>query len=92
LRDEVDLDAGILAIRDTKFGKSRIVPIHPTTVAVLADYAKRRDEQRFAPISPTFFIGEQGRPLNYGAIILVFWTVSRQIGLLHHDSAVDRFR
>lgn len=86
-RDEVDLDAGILSIRDTKFGKSRLVPIHPTTVAVLADYAKRRDAQRFASFSPTFFIGEQGRPLNYGAIILVFWTVSRQIGLRHQGDA-----
>lgn len=86
-RDEVDLDAGTLTIRDTKFGKSRAVPIHPTTVAVLADYARRRDAQRLTPISPTFFIGEQGRPLNYEAIFSVFRTVSRQIGLRHQGDA-----
>jgi|TARA_R110000772_G_scaffold205498_2_gene315856 integrase len=77
----VDLDGGILTIRDTKFGKSRIVPIHPTTVTVLADYARRRNAHRFKNVSPTFFIGEQGRPLNHSALHLAFRTVSREIGL-----------
>nr|WP_292634370.1 tyrosine-type recombinase/integrase [Mesorhizobium sp.] len=36
-RDDVDLDQGILIIRETKFGKSRLVPLHATTVAVLSD-------------------------------------------------------
>lgn len=36
-RDDVDLDQGILTIRETKFGKSRLVPLHATTVAVLSD-------------------------------------------------------
>src|SRR3546814_5859058 len=39
---DVDLGAGLLTIRDTKFGKSRLVPVHSTTVAVLTDYAKDR--------------------------------------------------
>ncbi|WP_245313186.1 tyrosine-type recombinase/integrase [Bradyrhizobium macuxiense] len=30
-RDDVDLDAGVLTVRLTKFGKSRLVPLHPTT-------------------------------------------------------------
>ncbi|MFK0297407.1 hypothetical protein ACIQU6_44065 [Streptomyces sp. NPDC090442] len=30
--------------RGTKFGKSRLVPLHPTTVERLADYQRRRDE------------------------------------------------
>lgn len=80
-RDDVDLDAGILTIHASKFGKSRIIPIHPTTMSVLADYARRRDVQWPTPVSPTFFIGEQGRALNYSAMILVFRTVARQISL-----------
>ena len=79
--DDVDLGAGLLTIRDTKFGKSRLVPIHSTTVAVLTDYAKCRDAICSPPISPTFFVGEQGRALNHSAIHLIFRTVSRQIGL-----------
>ena len=86
-RDDVDLDAGVLTIRDSKFGKSRAVPIHSTTVSVLTDYARRRDAQCLAPTSPTFFIGEQGRRLNYEAIYLVFCTVSREIGLRHPGDA-----
>ena len=42
-RDDVDLDAGVLTVRLTKFGKSRLVPLHPTTCAALRGYADRRD-------------------------------------------------
>ena len=39
--DDVDLNEGILTIRGAKFGKSRLVPIHPSTRTVLSDYASR---------------------------------------------------
>lgn len=86
-RDEVDLDAGVLTVHASKFGKSRIVPIHPSTASVLTDYARRRDAQWPTPTSPAFFMGEQGRELNYSAIHLVFLAVSRQIGLRHPGDA-----
>jgi len=86
-RDDVDLDAGVLTVRDSKFGKSRVVPIHSTTASVLADYVARRDAQWPTPRSPAFFIGEQGRAMEYSAINLVFQTVSRQIGLRHPGDA-----
>ena len=38
-RGDVDCDAGVLLIRESKFGKSRLVPLHPTTVAALDAYA-----------------------------------------------------
>ena len=41
---DVDLQSGILAIRESKFGKSRFVPIEDSTRAALARYAKQRDE------------------------------------------------
>jgi integrase len=34
-RDDVDLASGILTVRQTKFGKSRLIPLHPTTRAAL---------------------------------------------------------
>ena len=40
---DVDWSEDILTIRDTKFGKTRLVPLHPSTRKVLAAYAKRRD-------------------------------------------------
>ncbi|BCH19152.1 tyrosine-type recombinase/integrase [Mesorhizobium sp. L-2-11] len=80
-RDDVDLDQGILTIRETKFGKSRLVPLHATTVAVLSDYAARRDVHLVAPRSPYFFVAEQGGRLLHQYVHRVFWQLSRQIGL-----------
>ncbi|AZO50286.1 MAG: integrase [Mesorhizobium sp.] len=81
LRDDVDLDQGILTIRETKFGKSRLVPLHATTVAVLSDYAARRDAHLVAPRSPYFFVAEQGGRLLHQYVHRVCWQLSRQIGL-----------
>ena len=59
-RDDVDLDQGLLTIRSTKFGKSRQLPLHPTGVAALAAYARRRDERRPKQKSPSFFTSAIG--------------------------------
>jgi integrase/recombinase XerD len=40
--DDVDLDKGILTIRDSKFFKTRLVPIGPRTGQILGEYARRR--------------------------------------------------
>ena len=40
--DDVDLVNGILTIRETKFRKSRLVPLHPTTTQALARYADHK--------------------------------------------------
>ena len=42
-RDDVDLVNGVLTIRETKFGKSRYVPLHATTQRALQRYAELRD-------------------------------------------------
>jgi integrase len=80
-RDDVNLDQGILTIRETKFGKSRLVPLHITTVAVLSDYAVRRDAHLGVPRSPYFFVAEQGGRLLHQYVHRVFWRLSRQICL-----------
>ncbi|WP_456856744.1 tyrosine-type recombinase/integrase [Bradyrhizobium sp. USDA 4501] len=59
-RDDVDLDAGVLTVRPTKFGKSRLVPLHPTTRTALRDYAHRRDAMLGSRCGSTFFVAEQG--------------------------------
>lgn len=41
--DQVDLVAGELAVTSSKFAKSRVLPLHPTTVEALRDYRARRD-------------------------------------------------
>lgn len=41
--EEVDLNAGILTVRNTKFGKSRLVPLHSATIGVLSEYLTQRE-------------------------------------------------
>lgn len=84
-REDTDLRQGILIIRDTKFGKSRLVPVHATTREVLLDYAARRDEHPDRRGSPYFFVTEQGRRLLMQYVHPVFWQLSRQIGLRSQD-------
>jgi integrase len=80
-RNDVDLDAGMLTIRLTKFGKSRFVPVHPTTCAVLRNYAQRRDAHLPTCRDPHFFVAERGGALFYQGVHRVFLQLSREIGL-----------
>jgi len=59
-RRDVDLENGILSIRETKFGKSRFVPVSGSTRAALVDYAKKRDEIWPHPRTEAFFISSRG--------------------------------
>lgn len=80
-RDDVDLDAGVLTVRLTKFGKSRLVPLHPTTRTALRDYAHRRDALLRSRCGSTFFVAEQKGRLLHQYVHRVFWRLSRDIGL-----------
>jgi integrase len=63
LRDaDVDLKRGMLTIRQTKFAKSRLLPIHPSTVAALAKYRKARARHRSTTTDMPFLISSRGRP------------------------------
>ncbi len=80
-RDDVDLGEGLLTIRNTKFGKSRQLPLHPTTVEALAGYARRRDQRRPRPKSPSFFTSAIGTRLLRDNICTVFPRLVRETGL-----------
>ena len=80
-RDAVDLDGGVLTVRLTKFGKTRLVPLHPTTVAALRGYADRRDAHLGSRCDCTFFVAEQGGRLLHQYVHRVFWRLSRETGL-----------
>ncbi len=79
---DVDLDAAVLTIRGTKFGKSRLVPLHASTCKVLADYIARRKRHWAArPVSSYLFVSSWGTRLDGGDIHRTFYALSRQIGL-----------
>jgi site-specific recombinase XerD len=62
-RSEVDLDNGILSIRQSKFGKSRFVPIADSARAALVDYPKRRDKLCLRRTTEAFLLSERGQHL-----------------------------
>jgi integrase/recombinase XerD len=81
---DIDWAEGVLTIRRTKFGKSRLVPLHASTVKVLAAFAKRRDRffaERSARTVSHFFVTKFGTPLPDACVYRVFWALSRQIGI-----------
>jgi integrase len=79
--DDVDLDHGVLTVRGTKFGKSRLVPIHTSTRQVLADYRARRAKLLGDRHAVHFFVTQTGHQLDGGDVHRVFYRLSRQTGL-----------
>jgi len=81
--DRSDLDTGeaIVTIRDSKFAKSRQVPLHPSTLAALADYADIRERWCLGANSPSLLISTAGTRLISQNVEFVFARLVRQAGL-----------
>jgi integrase len=77
---DVDLDQAVLHVRVTKFRKSRLVPLHPSTIAPLRSYAEQRDHVTRPLPTGAFFIGTHGEPLPYNTIRTVFQHLRRSLG------------
>ena len=75
-----------MTILRTKFGKSRFVPLHSSTIQALHNYAQRRDDILPRPSSPAFFLSERGRRLNTDIVHQTFNDLSKQIGLQASDN------
>src|SRR5262249_56052582 len=80
--EDVDLQTNVLTIRNTKFGKTRLIPIHPSSRRLLADYLARRN-RRWArrPVSTYVFVSNRGNRLDRGQIHRNFYVLSRHAGL-----------
>jgi integrase/recombinase XerD len=80
-RDDVDLDAGLLAIRNSKFDKSRQLPLHPSTVTALDDYQRIRARLRPRPHTSNFFVSPAGTTLSGNNMRAVFRQLVNHVGL-----------
>ena len=80
-RSDVDLQSGILFVRESKFGKSRFVPIHGSTRTALAGYVQRRDELVQRLQGEAFFVAESGLPLQASAVRRTFAKLSQAVVL-----------
>lgn len=100
---DVDLAGAVLTIRDSKFFKSRLVPIGSKTVQILTDYHNHRNSRRNGPDSP-FFIAKNSKEIPIHMLERAFIQVRNHAGLgrqgdprcqprlhdLRHTSAVHR--
>jgi integrase len=64
-RTDLDWTEGVLLIRESKFGKSRLVPLHPSGVAALREYSEMRDHLQPQPLDAAFFLSRNRKRLIY---------------------------
>lgn len=78
---DVDFDTGVLQVRESKFGKSRLVPVHESTLRALGGYAERRGQFRVQPGNHSFFVSLTGRRLIYVSVDEVFRQLRAEGGI-----------
>jgi integrase len=81
---DVDLKAGVLTVRQTKFAKSRLVMLHPSAVAALRAYLAVRDRYVQATPRTPLFIACRGRllgqPFGDHGVQRIFDQLRRELG------------
>jgi integrase len=76
---EVDFAHGLLTVSQTKFRKSRLVPLHPTTVAALKQYADVQKRKFGGQETETFFVSDRCKPLPYTTVCNTFVYLRRSL-------------
>lgn len=74
-RTDIDWSSGVLLIRESKFGKSRLVPMTESTLQALADYAGLRDQLQRRVRQPSFFTSRTRQRLCYQVVSAAFRAV-----------------
>ena len=74
-----DLTPDGLIIRETKFHKCRLVPLHETTEQALRSYLRRR--RRIAGATTHIFVSGRLQPLNQETVRYAWWSLLQQVGL-----------
>jgi integrase len=99
--EDVDLKYGMLTIHQTKFGKSRQVPMHLSTVEALRRYRRMRElAGASAQENSPFFVATRGRrrglPLSTRQVDRVFAGLREQLGWrnrgTHHAPRIHDLR
>lgn len=71
-RTDIDWTTGVLRIRESKFGKSRLVPVSESTLQALSDYARLRDQLQRRVRQPSFFTSRTRNRLCYAVVSQAF--------------------
>lgn len=79
-RGDVDFDAAVITIREAKFDRTRLVPLHQSTTEALSRYATQRDDLCSQPSSDTFFLSSVGSALNRSAVSKALRQITTAMG------------
>jgi integrase/recombinase XerD len=74
-RDDLDRAEGVLRIRESKFGKSRLVPLHASAVDALVRYDHTRQQLLPEPATESLFVSLRGTRVIYETV----WPVHRRL-------------
>jgi integrase len=84
--DDLDTTGGQLLLRQTKFGKDRLVPLHPSTTETLLRYRDLRDQQHRHLRCPALLISTAGTRLHHSNVSLVFARLTGQAGIVRRSA------
>ena len=84
LVEDVDLRQGLLTIRNTKFGKTRLVPLHPSARCALERYGRQR-QTLVGHRTQCFFVSSQGQPMVARNVWKTFRLLRGRVGLHASD-------
>jgi integrase len=80
-RPDLDLANGLLTVRGSKFGKSRELPLHPTTVTALRECLRIRDAHQHSDLTDALLISPAGTRLIYCNVHATFRHLRADAGL-----------
>lgn len=84
---DVDLHTAVLTIGNTKFNKTRLVPVGPDLQKALIAYAALRDQRKHsADVNAPFFVERAGSHVPYNTICHAFQTLRAYAGVVCVDS------
>lgn len=84
---DVDLDQAVLCIRESKFYKTRLVPLGQDLSMVLNQYVQRRSITHSKESTAPFFCFLDGRILSQSAVRSAFRRLRIQAGVQRNDGA-----
>lgn len=77
---DVDLAQGLLTVRNGKYGKTRVVPLHPSAIKRLKKYRSLRDSLVARSKRPFFFCTQRAPRVTYAAARMTFQFLRRKLG------------
>ena len=79
-RSDIDWSEGLLTVRSSKFGKSREVVLHPSTLTALRAYDDERRRRGSRLRTSALFVSILGGPLRYDSVHATFHRLVRDLG------------